>query len=64
MRPERIAAAKAGETHYHGEPCVNGHGTLRYVISGRCVECDKANASKQYKRRTEVLKVLRESNNG
>jgi hypothetical protein len=26
-------------THYHGKPCVRGHGTLRYKSSRRCVIC-------------------------
>lgn len=27
---------------YEGQPCINGHGCLRYVNGKACVECAKA----------------------
>ncbi|WP_145517363.1 hypothetical protein [Yersinia mollaretii] len=36
--PEQDAARKAGQRTFIGAPCPFGH-TLRYAISGSCVEC-------------------------
>lgn len=39
----REVAARAGETHYQGSPCPDGH-TMRYVSTGSCVRCTKDSA--------------------
>jgi hypothetical protein len=60
---ERETAAKAGQITYEGKPCVNGHGTERYVLSNGCVVCDRNNAKRKYQARkafTQKLKAMRE----
>lgn len=59
MDSRRIYAAKDGQIHYEGLPCKHGHGTTRYVITGRCVVCDKENAARQYKSRKGIHDALR-----
>lgn len=31
--------------HYHGSPCRNCSGTLRYIVNGGCVQCVKTAAA-------------------
>ena len=33
---------------YPGKPCIHGHGTRRYVSTGRCVECERLREQKRY----------------
>ena len=48
---KRADAAKNGLTKYFtGEPCVNGHVAVRYVRSGACYECIRANVDRERER--------------
>lgn len=38
---ERAAALARGEKTYHAMPCREGHGTMRFVANGHCVECNR-----------------------
>jgi hypothetical protein len=41
-REAAIAEAVArGDAHYQGTSCVHGHGGLRFVSNGVCVECNR-----------------------
>lgn len=61
MNKNRLKAAASGEIHYVGAPCVHGHGTTRYVMSNRCVTCDKANARTQHNRQMSAVRALRKA---
>lgn len=61
MEPERLAAAKARETFYEGKECPRGHGTTRYVISGKCRECTRERAKIHYYRIADQLRAARGS---
>lgn len=53
----RFEAAKRGEKHFDGTPCRRCGATLRYVMTGSCVECTKA---KSLAHRLKVQEKLRE----
>jgi len=61
---EREAAAQAGRVTYEGKPCVNGHGTERYVLSNVCVVCDRNNAKRKYEKRKAFIKKLKAMREG
>lgn len=35
----RKEAIELGLAHYHGKPCIHGHGTVRYTRDCHCVQC-------------------------
>lgn len=43
----RETARAIGSLVFNGKPCIHGHGDIRYVSSGRCVECAKGDARKR-----------------
>lgn len=55
MDPERIEAARRGETFYEGKECAKGHGTTRYVLSGQCRECQIQKSRQSYRKIKEKL---------
>ena len=57
----RFEAAKRGERHYEGTPCKRCGSTLRYVMTGSCVECTKA---KSLAHRLKVQEQLRQAREG
>lgn len=59
MEPERLEAARKGETFYEGKECIRGHGTTRYVMSGTCRECQREKSLKRYQRVKEQLQAAR-----
>lgn len=53
--PARLAAKDAGLTHWTtGEPCQNGHNTMRYVSNGVCIECDTEKRRRYHGKRPGV----------
>jgi hypothetical protein len=62
VEPERMAAARAGKTFYEGKECPRGHGTTRYVISGKCRECMKERARINYYKIADQIKAARGGN--
>ena len=46
----RQAARVACKTKYLGKPCKHGHGGLRYVSTGGCMDCCTSN---RYRKRTQ-----------
>lgn len=57
-RDARCKAMAEGEVHFHGKPCrYQGHGTIRYVTSGSCVECtkDRAAEDRELRRAREAM---------
>lgn len=60
MEPERLEAAKRGETFYEGKECKRGHGTTRYVISSMCRECQREKSARRYTYIKEQIKAARE----
>lgn len=58
MDPKRVDAARAGSLFYEASPCATCGGTRRYVSAGKCCECVKARARKQYE---EDAKLMREA---
>lgn len=61
---EREIAAKAGKVSYNGKPCVNGHGTERYVLSNGCVICDRNSAKRKYEKRKAFIAELKAMRQG
>lgn len=45
---------KVPET-YRGKPCIHGHGTRRYVSTGRCVVCISQLSKTNYQKRKAGL---------
>ena len=60
MEPERIAAAKNGQTTYIGRPCPKGHGSERYVISNMCKGCQAEKSRRRYHRIKAQLAAIRQ----
>lgn len=58
MDQARIDAKARGEKVYDGKPCIQGHGTARYVSTGGCIECGRKSALAAYHKRKERLKVV------
>jgi hypothetical protein len=63
MKPERTKAALRGRKFYkHAEPCqVQGHGVLRYVSNGACVDCCKARSRAQAQQWKQLVRQAREA---
>lgn len=55
MEQARINANAMGYAQYDGAPCKHGHGTARYVSSGRCVICSSEAANAHYKKTRALL---------
>lgn len=58
--PEKAAAKAAGKTTYEGRPCSKGHGTLRAVSNGLCVECTRIKRRASYYRNPQQRAKARE----
>lgn len=56
---ERAKALARGAKTYRGKPCMRGHGSLRFVANGNCVECNRLN---YLKRAPELQKKWRAEN--
>lgn len=48
MHPARLKAAAKRKHIYEGEPCKKGHGTQRYTINARCVQCTREATKRQH----------------
>lgn len=59
MEKERLEAAQRGESFYEGKECPRGHGTTRYVVSGKCRECTKERAKIHYYKIADQIKAAR-----
>ena len=65
FKENRKAAAKAGRVRFLGAPCVkqehvNGDSSERYVLTGRCVTCQKENVKSYAQRQAEKWRALRQ----
>jgi hypothetical protein len=62
---KRKEAAKAGEVSFLGAPCgkqehIDGYATERYVLTGRCVQCERSKAKTWARKQVEKWRALRE----
>ena len=64
MPNERIKAAEAGQTRYHGSPCRKGHGTERYTLTGVCVVCNREHSGKWQRTMRERLRQAKANAQG
>jgi len=61
----RKAAARAGRIRFVGAPCVKqehvgGNVSERYVLTGRCVQCERSKAKAWAAKQAEKWRALRE----
>jgi len=49
--PARLAAIATGALKWSGPDCPDGHGTLRHVSSGQCVECNRIRSRERARRK-------------
>lgn len=59
MNKIRYAAAQRGETHFFGEPCKHGHDGYRYVLTNRCVMCERDSARMKYEANKRIISEAR-----
>ena len=57
----RFAAARRGDSRYHGTPCRLGHAGERYVGNGFCCECQRAANQATKARLRDLLAAAREN---
>jgi len=60
-RPKKPKRLPEGERFYHGEPCRNCGGTLRYTNSRACVACMRSKARERAKKQKQARKEAREA---
>lgn len=48
MSQARKEAKERGEKLFEGAPCKHGHGNIRYVSTGGCLECGRKSALGAY----------------
>jgi hypothetical protein len=64
FKENRKAAARAGRVRFMGAPCVKqehvgGNGSERYVLTGRCVVCQKDNVKSYAQKQAEKWRSMR-----
>lgn len=61
----RIDAIDAGLTHYYtGKPCQRGHVTMRYTLSGQCIDCNYQHGKERYAEAKKKMQEKRGGGNG
>lgn len=59
LKTTRLEAARAGHSKYEGGPCKNCAGTVRYTVSGNCVQCQIEDSAARKRELQSILNAAR-----